>query len=44
VRNTWSQDSISLSAYGGQTVNLRFMSKTDYSLPTNFWVDDVSVQ
>jgi hypothetical protein len=44
TRNTWSQDSISLSSYAGQTVILRFMSKTDSSLPTTFWVDDVSVQ
>ena len=44
ARNAWSQDTLSLSAYAGQTVVLRFTTTTDYSLPTNFFVDDVSVQ
>lgn len=44
TRNTWTLDSIALSGYAGQTVVLRFMTHTDYSLPTSFWVDDVSVQ
>ncbi len=44
TRNTWSQDTISLSAYAGQTVILRFMATTDSSLRTAFWVDDVSVK
>lgn len=44
ARNVWSQDSISLAAYAGRTVQLRFMTTTDYSLPSTFWIDDVSVQ
>lgn len=44
TRNVWSQDSISLAAYAGQTVQLRFLTKTDYSYPSTVWIDDVSVQ
>jgi hypothetical protein len=44
TRNRWSQDSIRLAAYAGQTVRLRFITTTDYSLLSTFWVDDVSVQ
>lgn len=44
TRNAWSQDSISLSAYAGQTLVIRFITRTDYSLTTSFWVDDVSAQ
>ena len=44
TRNTWSQDSLSLSAYAGQTVVLRFVTTTDSSLTTTFFVDDVSVK
>jgi len=43
TRSTWSQDTLSLSAYAGQTVVLRFTTTTDYTMPTNFFVDDVSV-
>ncbi len=43
ARDAWSQDTLSLSAYTGQTVVLRFTTTTDYTLPTNFFVDDVSV-
>ncbi len=44
TRNAWLQDSISLSGYAGQTVNLRFVSTTDFSLPSAFFIDDVSVK
>jgi len=43
ARGVWSQDTLSLAAYAGQTVNLRFTTTTDYTQPTNFFVDDVSV-
>jgi len=43
ARNVWSQDTLSLAAYAGQTVVLRFTTTTDYTMPTNFFVDDVSV-
>jgi hypothetical protein len=41
TRNTWAQDSISLSAYAGQTVIIRFSATTDSSASTAFWIDDV---
>ncbi len=44
TRNTWSQDTLSLSAYAGQTLKLRFMSTTDSSLQSAFFIDDVSVK
>ena len=44
VRSRWTQDSVSLAAYAGQTVRLEFSVTTDYSLATSFWVDDVAVQ
>ncbi len=41
-RNTYSQDTVSLAAYSGQTVILRFLSTTNGSLSTSeFFVDDV---
>ncbi len=43
ARNAWSQDTLSLAAYAGQTVALRFTTTTDYTQPTNFFIDDVSV-
>jgi len=43
ARNAWSQDTLSLAAYAGQTVVLRFTTTTDYTMPTNFFIDDVSV-
>ena len=44
TRNTWAQDSLSLAAYAGQTVVLRFMTTTDFSLSTTFFVDDIAVK
>jgi PKD repeat protein len=43
TRNAWSQDTLSLAAYAGQTVKLRFTTTTDYLYPTNFFIDDVAV-
>jgi Zn-dependent metalloprotease len=40
----YTQKSLSLSAYKGQTVRLRFYSVEDSSLQTSFVVDDVSVK
>ncbi len=42
TRNAWSQDNLSLAAYAGRPVVLRFTTTTDSSLPTEFWVDDVA--
>ena len=44
TRNAWSLDTLSLAAYAGQTVVLRFMSTTDSIYRTAFWVDDVSLR
>jgi len=40
----YTQQSLSLSAYKGQTVRLRFYSVEDSSLQTSFVIDDVSVK
>ena len=42
-RAAWKQDTLSLSAYAGQTVILRFASTTNTSFPTAFWIDDVTM-
>jgi hypothetical protein len=41
---SYSQQSLSLAAWKGQTVRLQFRATTDYSLPTSFRVDDVSLK
>ncbi len=43
LKNTWSQDTVSLAGYAGQTVRIRFEATTDSSLTTSFFVDDVSL-
>ncbi|HXF42828.1 MAG TPA: M4 family metallopeptidase [Pyrinomonadaceae bacterium] len=40
----YSQKSLNLSAYRGQTVRIQFRATTDSSLTTTFRVDDVSLQ
>jgi hypothetical protein len=44
TRGVWSLDTLSVSAYAGQTIRLRFVSTTDSSLRTAFFVDDVAVK
>jgi subtilisin family serine protease len=44
VRNTWSQDSISLAGYADRSVHVMFYGRTDSSLPTSFFIDDVALQ
>lgn len=44
TRGIWSLDTISMSAYAGQTVILRFQGTTDSSLTSAFFVDDVSLK
>ena len=39
----WRQDSLSLSSYAGQTLRVTFTLANDGSLPTSFFIDDVSV-
>ena len=40
---TYTKSTFSLLAYKGQTVRLQFRATNDGSLPTNFFVDDVSL-
>jgi len=40
----YSQKSLNLSAYKGQTVRVQFRATTDVSLPTTFRVDDASLK
>ncbi len=39
----WRQDALSLGAYAGQQVKVEFRATTDSSLPSSFFVDDVSL-
>lgn len=43
----WTQFSVnvttSLNAYKGQTIQVYFQGTTDYTLPTDFYVDDVAL-
>ena len=40
----YSQKSFSLANWRGQTVRLQFRATTDFSLPTSFRIDDVSLR
>ena len=40
----YSQKSFSLASWRGQTVRLQFRATTDFSLPTSFRIDDVSLR
>jgi hypothetical protein len=40
----WRQDSLALSAYAGRRLRVEFSATTDYTLPTSFFVDDVSLR
>jgi hypothetical protein len=40
----YSQKSFSLASWSGQTVRLQFRATTDFSLPTSFRIDDVSLK
>ena len=44
IQGQWREAVFSLSAYAGQTVELSFRAQTDANQPTEFYVDDVSVQ
>jgi hypothetical protein len=41
---SYSQKSFSLATWLGQTVRLQFRATTDFSLPTSFRIDDVSLK
>jgi hypothetical protein len=44
TKNVWSQDSLSLASYAGQTLRIQFVATTDSSLTTSFFIDDVTLQ
>jgi kumamolisin len=44
LQGQWQQATISLNAYAGQTIELSFRADTDSNEPTEFYLDDVSVQ
>jgi len=41
--NLWRQDALAMGAYAGQQVRVEFRATTDSSLPSSFFVDDVSL-
>jgi hypothetical protein len=43
AQNTWLQSTCNLLAYKGQTIRIYFRATNDVSLPTAFFVDDVSL-
>ncbi|HUS15035.1 MAG TPA: hypothetical protein VM536_08475, partial [Chloroflexia bacterium] len=43
TNNVWTKSTFNLLAYKGQTVRIYFKGTNDVSLPTNFFVDDVSL-
>jgi hypothetical protein len=40
----YSQRSFSLAGWRGQTVRVQFRATTDFTLPTSFRIDDVSLR
>jgi hypothetical protein len=40
----WQHAAFDLSAYAGQTVTLSFRAQTDLDRPTDFYLDDVSIE
>jgi hypothetical protein len=43
TKGAWFQTTVNLASYAGQTVSLQFAESNDSTLPTSFWLDDVSV-
>jgi murein DD-endopeptidase MepM/ murein hydrolase activator NlpD len=42
IEGEWRYEYFDLRAYAGQTIRISFEATTDWSLPTDFWIDDVS--
>lgn len=40
----WVARTVNISAYAGQTVSLQFRVETDFSLNSNYFVDDVMLE
>ena len=43
TKGAWFQTTVNLSAYAGQTISLQFAESNDSTLPTSFWLDEVSL-
>jgi len=43
AKGAWFQSTVNLATYAGQTISLQFAESNDSTLPTSFWLDDVSV-
>ena len=43
MSNQWQQRSLSLTQYGGQSVQLQFHARTDADAATDFFLDDIEV-
>ncbi len=44
VIGSWQQATLDLSAYAGQTWRLAFRARTDDNRPTDFYLDDISIE
>jgi hypothetical protein len=44
VTGSWQPATIDLSAYRGQTMRLAFRGRTDDSRPTDFFLEDISIE
>jgi len=43
TRNAWTQSTVSVLPWKGQTVRIEFRATTDFSLVSSFFVDDVAL-
>jgi len=43
TRNAWTQSTLNVLPWAGQTVRIQYRVTTDVSLPTSFFVDDVAL-
>jgi len=44
TRDRWSREVIDMSRFAGRTANLRFSATTNASLPTYFYIDDITLR
>jgi hypothetical protein len=42
--NQWQQSVVDLSAFAGQSIQLKFVAQTDETLVTDFFIDDIEVE
>ena len=43
TKGSWFVTTVNLASYAGQTVSLQLAESNDSTLPTSFWLDDVSI-